>query len=207
LVIDQFPAFELDGYTKRTGLSGGDFDITVFKDSVVDPLAATIAEIGTTGEYKLEYTPPGSGRWEVQVLIDFNKHIWVSEVMAGVDLYDLDDQLELVKDGGTGLFDDSSDSLHHIRGELSSVQGDISVVQGDLSRVLGLLHENTIIDNQQYDTFKQVTYARIRVFDSPGNVPATPGGDETTGLLYVYEMRAEYADINVVRRFALKRVS
>ena len=101
-------------------------------------------------------------------------------------------QLELVKDGGTGLFEGDKDSLHFLR--------------TDVGRILGLLHENSIIDKQQYDSYKQLTYARIRVFDSPGNVPATPGGDELTGLLYEYETEAEYSALNVVTQFVLKRV-
>ena len=96
LIIDQFPAFELDGYTKRSGLGGTDFDITVFKDGVVDALTPTITEIGATGEYKLEYTPPDAARWEVQVLIDFNKQIWASEVVAGASLSAILAQVEKI---------------------------------------------------------------------------------------------------------------
>jgi hypothetical protein len=102
-------------------------------------------------------------------------------------------QLELMKDGGTTLFNGDKDSLHFLSTEIS--------------RVLGLLHRNSIIDSQQYDATRQLTYARIRVFDDPANVPALPGGNETTGLLQVYEMEAEYLDANIVKRFVLKQVS
>ena len=101
-------------------------------------------------------------------------------------------QLELIKDGGTGLFDGSEHSLYNI-GE-------------SFLRVLGLLHENSMLDNQQYDSNDQLTFARLRVFDSPANIPTTPGGSETTGLTQSYEVNAEYDGPNLARNFTMKRV-
>jgi hypothetical protein len=79
-VIDHFPALELNGYSKRSGLlqGSGDFSTTVFYDGTLTAIPVTITEIGTTGEYKVEWTPPLSqlGYYSVQVLIDFNKDIW-----------------------------------------------------------------------------------------------------------------------------------
>lgn len=76
LVIDQFPAFEDDGYTKRSGLTAGDFTISVWRDGVVSAAVVTITEIGTSGEYKVTFTPLVNGFYEIQVLIDFSKDIW-----------------------------------------------------------------------------------------------------------------------------------
>ena len=79
-VADHFSAFEDDGYTKRSGLVGGSFSVTVFKDGVLAPtVLVTITEIGTTGEYKIAFTPSTLGFYSVQVLIDFNKDIWEGE--------------------------------------------------------------------------------------------------------------------------------
>lgn len=89
LVVDQFPAFEDDGYTKRSGLGLGDFTTTVFKDGSVQVLTVDINEIGFTGEYKIEYVPNDDGLWEVQVLIDFNKEIWASTVTASEASFEL----------------------------------------------------------------------------------------------------------------------
>lgn len=79
-VIDHFPAFELDGYTKRSGLiqGSGDFDITTFYDGTLVGLSVAVTEIGATGEYKVEWTPPFGqlGYYQIQVLIMFNKEIW-----------------------------------------------------------------------------------------------------------------------------------
>lgn len=84
LIVDQFPAFELNGYTKRSGLSlvGGDFDVTLWKDGALDATPVTIVEIGTLGEYRVEWTPTVDGFYELQVLIDFNKDIWASNYTA-----------------------------------------------------------------------------------------------------------------------------
>jgi hypothetical protein len=96
LVVDHFPAIEDDGYSKRSGLTGGDFTAEVFKDGVVDALSTTITEIGSTGEYKLEYTPPSTGVWVVRVLIDFSKEIWVSTVLSAVSLVDIKAQVDKI---------------------------------------------------------------------------------------------------------------
>jgi hypothetical protein len=86
-VVDQFPAFENDGYTKRSGLTvgGGDFAISVFKDGVPDATAVTITEVGILGEYKVAFTPSADGLYVVQVLTDFNKDIWAGFFDSTVD--------------------------------------------------------------------------------------------------------------------------
>jgi hypothetical protein len=83
LVVSSFAAFEDDGYTKRSGLTApGDFTTTVFLDGAADPLSVTITEIGSTGQYSVQFTPDAVGVWHVQVLIDFNKDIWFGEYHA-----------------------------------------------------------------------------------------------------------------------------
>ncbi len=72
--VDHFPAFEPDGFTKRSGLSA--FTVSVFRDGAVDPLSVTIVEISSTGEYSVNFTPNAIGYWVVQVQIDFNGDIW-----------------------------------------------------------------------------------------------------------------------------------
>lgn len=77
-VVDQFAAFEDDGFTKRSGLTvgGGDFAIAVYKDGAVDVSPVTIAEIAGLGDYKVAFTPSANGLYVIQVLIDFSKDIW-----------------------------------------------------------------------------------------------------------------------------------
>ena len=62
-----------------------------------------------------------------------------------------------------------------------------------LIRVLGLVHENTFIDNTVHDAFGQLTGARVRIFDSRVNAEAaTDGGSETTGLVATYDITSTY---------------
>jgi hypothetical protein len=76
LAIDQFPALEADGYTKRTGLlQPADFTETVWVDGIVAAVTVTITEIGTSGEYRVTFTPPVDGFMVVEVLVDFNKDL------------------------------------------------------------------------------------------------------------------------------------
>jgi len=81
-IIDQFPVFNDDGYTTKTGLLAGDFTVSVYVDGASTSLTVTITEIGSTGNYRMSYSPPTEGYWNVQVLADFNKDIWVSEAIA-----------------------------------------------------------------------------------------------------------------------------
>ena len=91
--VDHFPAFEDDGFTKRTGLGAGDFAITVFRNAAELAMAVGIAEIGATGEYLVQFAPPLDGFYEVQILILFNKEIWAGEYVA-----DSPGQRELIED-------------------------------------------------------------------------------------------------------------
>jgi hypothetical protein len=192
LVIDQFPAFEDDGYTKISGLQPSDFTTTVWADAVVQATPVSISEIGSSGEYKLSYTPPTEGYWKLEIYFNFNDEIMVSEAEVRVpESVDIMEQLALIKDGGTGLFV-PSDSLH--------------MQSEDLSRILGLLHYNAIVDNQTYDANSQLTTARLRVFDSRAHVPGTPGGSETLGLKHQYDIDAEYDGLGIVKLYRLRRV-
>lgn len=87
LVVDQFSVFDDDGYTKKSGLSqgAGDFAVTVWRDAVPVAIPVVISEIVTTpGEYQIQWTPTLGviGRYEIQVLIDFNKEIWHGEYLT-----------------------------------------------------------------------------------------------------------------------------
>lgn len=233
-VIDQFPVFEDDGYTKKSGLLPGDFTPSVFLDAVVDPTAVTIAEIGSTGEYKATFPVASTGLYEVQVFVPFSKEIWYGQYVcvdeltndlaaearnqtvkidqAVVDNPPADGSLydQLANKDASQTFDPAFHSLEAISDALAASSGDTSIsltaIQADLSRVLGLLHRNAILDKQEYDSQDQLTFARLRVFDSVANLPTTPGGSETVGLLHEYEINAEYDGLNIVKKFTLKQL-
>jgi hypothetical protein len=69
----------------------------------------------------------------------------------------------------------------------------INDIVTQLTRALGLLHENTFIDNTTHDSFGQMTLARIRIFSSKAAaLGATDGGSETSGLIETYDVETEY---------------
>lgn len=72
-IIDQFSIFEADGYTKKSGETV--FTTTLWKDGVVSAVPVTIAEIGSSGEYRVSFTPDGSGFWHLEIIIDYNKDV------------------------------------------------------------------------------------------------------------------------------------
>jgi len=168
-IIDNIPAFEDDGITKRSGLLPADFTVTVWKDGAVDPLSVAVAEIGSSGEYSVTYTPDTAGYWLVEVHVLFNGAFWGSSAQVGV-------------------------------------AADYSTLLDRMDRVLGLLHMNSLVDNEVYDGSDQLLSARLRVFHDANNVPSTPGGNETAGLLHEYTITAAYTDINRADRYRMVKV-
>jgi hypothetical protein len=82
-VIDSFPVFEDDGYTTKSGLLESDFEIKVFVDATLVSVPVSINEIGTTGNYRMEFTPWMDAIYQVQVLSSYNDDIWGSTYESG----------------------------------------------------------------------------------------------------------------------------
>lgn len=233
-VVDQFPVFEDNGYTTKTGLGPANFNATAFLNAAVLPLGITVDEIGSTGQYSVTFTVAFNGLYEIQVHNDFNNEIWHGQYVCvdeltndlaetardqslkidqvAVDSPPADGSLydNLANKDASKTFDPATDSLEAIADALansSTTTNSILVaMQADLARVLGLLHRNAILDKQEYDGQSQLTFARLRVFDSVANLPTTPGGNETVGLLHEYEIETEYDGLNIVRKFTLKQL-
>ncbi len=66
---DQFPALEIDGITKTSGLTvaGGDFTFTIWNNGTVSSVVPTITEIASSGEYRFQLTPNALGFWKVEI--------------------------------------------------------------------------------------------------------------------------------------------
>jgi hypothetical protein len=73
-VVDQFPVWESDGVTKKSGETS--FTTRVWKDGVAQATAVTIAEIGSTGEYKVSFIPDSVGTWTIEVVVAYNDDVW-----------------------------------------------------------------------------------------------------------------------------------
>lgn len=189
-IIELFPVFEDDGYTKTPGVPLGDFDVSFWKDGTFTPTPYVISDLGT-GDYRLTFTPNEEAVWHVEVYIPYNNDIhYVDVEVRSGNLTTISNDLGQIKDGGTGLFT-AEDSLHFL--------------SLDIKRVLGLLHHNAILDQQTYDANSQLTGARLRVFDTKAHVPAVPNGNETLGLLHRYSIVAEYDGLGIQTMFQLRR--
>jgi hypothetical protein len=233
-VIDQFPAFEDDGVSKRAGLLPGDFTPTVYRNGDVAALAVTISPSTDPGEYKTSFIPSSSGFHELQVLVHFNGEIRFARYevvdkltrelateardqankidVAGMTLPPASGSLvdHLTNKDGSQTYNPATDSLEALADALStgntSITNTLTLMQADLKRVLGLLHHNSMLDKQTYDGLGQLTSARLRVFDSAANVPSAPDGNETLGLLHEYDLASEWSGQNINTKFTLKRV-
>jgi hypothetical protein len=77
-------------------------------------------------------------------------------------------------------------------------------VMGQLEIVKGLLHHNSMLDQQIYQG-GLLESARLRMFDHPDHIPLVDGGAETAGLLAEFEISATYEN-GTNKKFVLKRL-
>jgi hypothetical protein len=81
-VVDHFPVFDLDGYTKKSGETT--FTSVLWKDGVESVVSVSISEIASSGEYKVSFTPDTVGVWSIQVFVNYNKDWWGADIYAMV---------------------------------------------------------------------------------------------------------------------------
>jgi len=82
-VVDHFPVFDLDGYTKKSGETT--FTSVLWKDGIESAVSVSISEISSSGEYKVSFTPDTIGVWSVQVFVNYNKDWWGAEYVASAE--------------------------------------------------------------------------------------------------------------------------
>lgn len=76
-IVEQFPVWELDGYTKKSGETV--FQTSLWLNGVANATPVQISEISTTGEYKAIYTPDVVGQWKLEIKIPYNEQVWYQE--------------------------------------------------------------------------------------------------------------------------------
>jgi hypothetical protein len=72
---------------------------------------------------------------------------------------------------------------------------DVSSYRTNILRLLGLVHENAVVDLTAYDSDKNLTSARIRVYNNATNAAAALAISPAvynTGLLFTYSVSASY---------------
>jgi hypothetical protein len=99
-IVDQFPVYAADGYTKVSGVAG--FTYSVWKDAVIQAVVVTITEIGSSGEYLISFTPTSVGVWTCEVHIPTNDQMWYGEYT--VKKSELEFSASMAEDGTTARF-------------------------------------------------------------------------------------------------------
>lgn len=69
-----------------------------------------------------------------------------------------------------------------------------------IDRILGLSHDNMVQDQQAYDSDKNMTSARVRVYDTAAHALAAG----STGLLFTYAIAAAYTN-KLLTNFSMVR--
>lgn len=101
LVVDSFPVFDDDGYTKKSGLDPSTFVVTVLHEGIPISLPITIMEIGTSGEYRYQFTPTVDGYYQVEFNIPYTFDVLgasyeAAEGLSGAVLAYVKDQVDKI---------------------------------------------------------------------------------------------------------------
>ncbi len=78
--IDQFPVWDSDGYTKKSGETV--FTCRLWKDGSESPVVPAISEIGTSGEYGVSFVPDAVGVWVLEIIPEYNNDVWTAEFVV-----------------------------------------------------------------------------------------------------------------------------
>ena len=79
-VVDHFPVYGDDGFTKVPDLGPDAFALVVFHDGEVAEVQVDIAQIpGSPGEYRLAFTPQQAGFYEVEVAYAAGKQVYAEQ--------------------------------------------------------------------------------------------------------------------------------
>lgn len=66
---------------------------------------------------------------------------------------------------------------------------EVTETKTNILRLLGLVHENSIVDQQMWDSQGNLTSARVRSYDTKANAIAAG----ITGLRFIYSVNAQYS--------------
>jgi len=164
-IIDQFPVWEDDGYTKHVGLGGTHFFSAVWVDGIPRSIPVGVVEISASGEYKVTFTPDTLGFWKVEVFNDYSNEYWVAEVDVGTaTLSDIDADLSRI----LGLLHHNAildNQQYDADGQLTSARlrvftdaAQVPSIPGG-TETTGLLHEYNI--EAEYSGVGAVTLYRL----------------------------------------------
>ena len=92
------------------------------------------------------------------------------------------------------------------------VQGetiDVTAFKTNILRILGLLHENSLVDLNVYDSEGNLTSSRIRTYDTPANcamAASVSPASYNTGLIFQYTVTAQYSGGALSKYFIERQV-
>lgn len=72
--------------------------------------------------------------------------------------------------------------------DVASVKVDSAALSAQMARAMGLLHENSVLDNTSHDSLSNMTAGRLRIYDTKANAEAAGA----TGLLGTYSITATF---------------
>lgn len=80
-----------------------------------------------------------------------------------------------------------------VKSDTATINTNTATIGTKLTRALGLMHENSVLDQTVFDGSNNLTNGRLRIYDTKAN--ALLGG--VTGVLFTYTITASYVGDNV----------
>ena len=82
-IVDHFPVYGEDGFTKVPDLGPEAFALVVFHDGEVAQVNVDVSQIpGSPGEYRLALTPMAAGFYEIEVAYEAGKQVYAEQYEA-----------------------------------------------------------------------------------------------------------------------------
>lgn len=79
-IVDHFPVYGEDGFTKVPDLGPEAFALVVFHDGEVAQVNVDVSQIpGSPGEYRLAFTPMAAGFYEIEVAYEAGKQVYAEQ--------------------------------------------------------------------------------------------------------------------------------
>ena len=169
-VIDQFPVYANDGYTKVSGETA--FTVRIWKNAVPSAIASTVTEIGTSGEYKITFTPDSAGDWACTILANYNKSIWYGEY--AVAKKDIEFTASMAEDGSTARFtvwgEDQAGRAAWLTGMTAEIRDSTGGLIASLGVGIGPTADGTFLFNCAASVLAYNTPYYLRIVATSGTI-------------------------------------
>jgi hypothetical protein len=160
----------------------GEYDLTLLA-----------GDLDTLGWFKYYVSYPGvsmhyAGLLEIVANLEYDTFTRLGAPVYGSTAGDIANVKSDVGAAVVSIKGASNKDLTQVDTDVGALASGISTISANVIKALGLLYDNSVLDNQSYDGSGNLTGARLRTYDTNAHAIAAGG----TGLLMTYTVTATY---------------